>query len=424
MPPRHTPRPAPLRRLSRLLPLVMALMGLLLIRSSPARAAEVCANAREGEPMKVFLLTTSPGGFLFNSMGHTALSFSGGRLDEPMVFNWGAYDGTRPDLLPAFLSGRMEFWLAGEVWKVQWRRTVKQDRTMVAQELALPPGEAEALLARLEEGYKPENRAYVYHWAKDNCATQARDAVDRATGGAVRAALAGEVPQTARYEGSRHLAPWPVVAWAWRFMAGPYVDLPLTEWDLGMVPERLMHSLDKVRYTRGGVEIPLVTRSCVLREGGHSWAPAEPLRPWPWIAGGAVLAALTAGLGLGGRGRAARVGAGLLIAVHALWAGFLGLATFVFWSISQLDGVGPTENWLFAGPQTLLLVWAGLRLARGRALGPRALQAVRALGALGLLALPARLNPAWALDNTDMIAAFVPPLLAAVAVLHRRGAAP
>jgi len=185
-----------------------------------------------------------------------------------------------------------------------------------------------------------------------------------------------------------------------------------------------MHSLDKVRYTRGGVEIPLVTRSCVLREGGHSWAPAAPGSPWPWSAGGGLLAALTAGLGLGGRGRAARVGAGLLIALHALWASFLGLATFVLWSISQLDGVGPTENWLFAGPQTLLLVWAGLRLVRGRALGPRALQAVRALGALGLLAIPARLNPLWALDNLDMIAAFLPPLLAAVAVLHRRGAAP
>ena len=364
------------------------------------------------------LVSSSSGGMLFNSMGHSGLWFSGGWLDEDEVYNWGAYDGTRKDLGPAFLSGRMMFWVAHEVWPVQWKRNVRQERSVVVQTLDVPSSAVETILRRLEIETRPENREYLYHWAKNNCATRARDIIDEATGGQLKQALSVPVPQTARFEGSRHLARFPESAYAWNFMASAYVDQPLQEWDLGMVPERLMESLAKVQVSyEGSPQRPLVVQTCGLREGKYSWARKEPLPTWPLALGTGGLALL--GALLAGRGTAGRVLAGLGFATWGLLAGLLGTATFILWAISQLDGVGPTENWFQASPLTLLLVWLGLRKARGKPTPRLAARLVLGLAGLGTLGLLLKPLPFLAQANLDMIAVFLPPLLAAAWVWHK-----
>lgn len=422
----------PLSLRSSLRPVLPAL-GLVALLAAPAVArAGACSHARKGEPMKIHLLTTSPGDQVFNSMGHTAISLSGGPLEEAEVYNWGAYNGQTENILSKFLSGRMEFWLANEVWKVQWKRTVRQDRTMVAQELAVPQARAAELLDMLEEEFKPENRNYIYHWAKDNCATRARDVLDEITGGAVKAALDSPVPWSARHEGARHLAQWAPVSFGFNFLASSYLDQPLTEWDVGMVPERLMKSLSKVEVTAGwpdGKPRPLVTETCTLRVGGNAWAPPAPLPTWPPALIGLLLALGGGGLGMVGAGRsgdaggsrAARAGAGALLGASLLFGGVLGTVTLLLWANSDLDGVGPTENWAFAGPQTLLLFGLLVRALRGKA-GAGAARAAAAIAGLGVVYTV--LKPVVGLPqaNWDMVGAFLPAVLAAAAVIWRRAA--
>jgi len=410
----------PPRRSSSLLCAALLCLGALAAAGAPAEAtaAEACAPAETGAPLQVALVTSSSGALIFNSMGHTALWFSGGPLQESEVYNWGAYDGMRADLGPAFLRGEMNFWLADEVWPVQWRRNVRQQRSVVVQRLDVPEDAALALLEELQVTVRPENREYRYHWATANCATRARDAIDRLIGGQLATALAHPVPETARFEGARHLSRHPAVAFAWDFMAGPYVDQPLSAYALGMVPERLMDLVQPVQWTDAdGRARPLVVERCTLREGEYSWARPTPLPTWPVALLTALGAALMVGLGERGRSsKAARRVAGLMLSAWGLCAGLLGLVTFVLWAISELDGVGPTASWSVANPLTLALVAAGVQLWRGAASG-RTLGAITALLAgLGLAGLA--LSPLIPQDYLHMVAVFLPPLLGA-AVLWR-----
>lgn len=389
--------------------------------SPPAHAG--CTPARKGESVRIHVLTTSQGGKVFNSQGHTAIWVSGGDLENDMVYNWGAFDGGRSDLLPAFLSGRMEFWLAAEVYEVQWKRTVRTDRTLVAQRLQLPPGAGERIAARLKRDSKPENRDYIYHYTENNCATQVRDVIDEAIGGQLAAQTQDIVPWTGRFDGGRNLAPWPIVWFAWDFMVSRYLDQPITEWQAGMVPQRLMNTIADIEYTHGwpdGKARKLVVDTCLMRKGGYTWARDEPLPYWP-----ITLLSLALGggvLGLGMRrfeSRAAGVVAGgLLLAPVGLLA-FLGTATMGLWAMSDLDGVGPTENWTVGNPLTWLLMGPIIQLVRGRRVGVwgyRAAVGLAALGGLGLLLKPL---PGFDQANLGPLSVWL-PLLVCIAALAWR----
>ncbi len=399
--------------------LALALLASALL-SSPVHAA--CVPAKKGEPVRIHVLTTSPGGQVFNSQGHSAIWISGGSFENDMVYNWGAFDGRRPDLLPAFLSGRMEFWLAGEVYEVQWKRTQMGDRTLVAQQLMLPPGAGERIANMLLKEAKPENRDYIYHYANNNCATRVRDVVDQAIGGELKSQTMGIVDWTGRFDGGRNLAPWPHVWFAWDFMVSRYLDQPLTEWDAGMVPERLMATLEKITYTKGwddGAPRKLVKETCLLRKGGYSWAREEPLPYWPITLGSLAASGLLFGLG---RMRQTSRLMGRLAAVIAgpplLFLAFLGTATFGLWAMSDLEGVGPSENWLLGSPLTWLLVGPLVALLRGRPMGSIARKSAFLLAVIGVLAVLVKPIPGFDQQNLGPISVWLPMLLAVAGLAY------
>jgi len=394
--------------------------------SSPAHAG--CTPAQKGEPVVVHVLTTSQGGKIFNSQGHTALWISGGRLEDDMVYNWGAFDGRRNDLLPAFLSGRMEFWLAAEVYEVQWKRTVRTDRTLVAQRLRLPPGEGEKIAAKLRYEAHPDRRDYVYHYHDNNCATQVRDVINDAIGGQLEPQLSDIVPWTGRYDGGRNLAPWPIVWFAWDFMVGSYLDRPITEWQAGMVPQRLMNSLEDVEYTHGwpdGRSRRLVAETCLLRKGGYSWAQDAPPSYWPISL--TALALGGAAFGLGTRRHKQRwtgtVSGGLLLAPILLLA-FLGTATMGIWAVSDLDGVGPSENWSVGNPLTWLLLGPIVQVIRGRVIGPWSRRFAYGLAALGVVGLVVKPLPWFDQVNVGALTVWLPLLLSIAALAWRDAVQP
>ncbi len=386
-------------------------------------ANAACTAAQFGEDVRIHVLTTTQGGKIFNSQGHTAIWVSGGRLRKDMVYNWGAFDGGRSDLLPAFLSGRMEFWLAAERYEVQWRRTVRTDRTLMAQRLELPPGAGEKIAALLVRSSKPKNREYVYHYADNNCATQVRDVLDDAIGGQLQSQLMDIVPWTGRFDGGRNLAPWPIVWFAWDFMVSSYLDQPITEWQAAMVPQRLMHSLDKIEYTHGWPDSAprkLVAETCLMRDGGYSWSREEPLPYWPLSLFSLALGGVVYGLGTRrSQRRAAGVISGGLLLAPILLLAFLGTATMGLWSASQLDGVGPSENWALGNPLTWLLLGPIVQLIRGRPIGRRGRTIAYGLAALGLLGLVVKPLPWFNQVNLGQLSVWLPLLLAVAALAWR-----
>ncbi len=396
-----------------------------------AAGARPCALAQPDDPLTIHLVSIAPGADLLNSMGHTVVVFSGGELGFPHAYNWGVFDTSQPGVVASFLQGRLEYFLLATHGQQMLDHYAREDRTMIAQRLALPPEQADAMFWRIDaQARSPELRTYAYHWADANCATKARDAIDQAAGGAVRAALDHRVDTTPRFEALRHFAPWPVLAFAWDFISSSRVDTPLTAWERTMVPEHLMLELEHVTvgWPDGGRE-PLVAETCTLHRGQRSWAAAAPRPGWasapPGIGGAALL--LAARL-RGGPGAQRLVGA--LVALYGSVLGLLGTTSFLLWASSDLDGVGPTENWLVAGPQSWLLAWSGVQILRGRAIPTWARAGCVALAALGSSTLLLELTSLSGQTNGRVLGALLPGLVAcAAAVGHppvmrpeRRGA--
>lgn len=355
-----------------------------------ALAGTVCGG---GPGPSVALVTVAPGGDLFSSMGHTALVFEGGGLEAPEAWDWGAFE-QRPDALASFLAGTLPYFLHHQRWIGLKAKAAAQDRTVVVQRLDLSEDAVTALLAEVRAQSAPELRAYTYRWDTANCSTRARDAVDRASGGRLQAAAAHPVPTTARHEGARHLWRWPIPAFAWRFVTSAELDRPLDGWQRSMVPERLMEEVDAAGLVAQRCELP----------AGFGFAPPAPPPRWPWAVPGLVgCAALLAAR------RRPRI-TGALIAAYGAVLASLGTSSFLVWAVSALPGVGPTANWLLAGPQSWAWVAVGVAVLRGshdrgRAVVAAGLAALAA-GSVPLLAVPGHA------DTVEQIAAFLPGSIA------------
>lgn len=332
-------------------------------------ALATCTLHTAEQPGRLDLLTAAPGPDLFASMGHTALVFSGAGLEEPVAFDWGAYDPSEASVL-RFLRGQQPFYLRGQPARRLLADLASQERTVTLQQLTWQPDLLASLNARVGE-------RYTYDWRLANCATRARDTFlpDDPTPAAT----------TARFEGARHLWRWPVLGFAWRFTTGDLLDQPLTVFDRAMVPERLMQAVD--------------SPACTV-ERRHHWAPTHPPARWPWALPGLAGSAWVLANAPGWRGAVVLYGAVL---------GVLGTSSLLLFAASSLPGIGPTESWLFAGPQSFLFVAAAVRTSWTRF--------VPVLAGLAILAV--LVAPFTDLDNTEMIAAFVPGVLACSLALWR-----
>lgn len=365
----------------------------------------------EGDGLRLHLITVTPGGDLFSSMGHTALLFTA--PGQPgLVLNWGAYDGSKASV-PTFLRGELPYFLNRQPFDNLVKRTQDQGRTMIVQRLDLERAPTFALLKELELRARKETREYKYHWRDANCATKARDALDEVTGGALSAAWAGQADTTARFEGSRHLHRWPIPHFAWRLAVSSRLDEPMSVWERTMLPEHLMREVANARTERG----PLVDATCTMVEGSYGWAPEQPPASWPPALPG--LLGSVAVLGAARTGRTRTVGA--LTTLYGTVLGVLGTASFGLWALGTLEGVGPTDLWTIAGPWSWGLAVAGVAAWRGR-FGARSRGVALVLAAVGLLGgLVSVVTPA---RNGDVVLALLPGLLACVAALwvaHPRG---
>lgn len=393
---------------------------------APAGAVDPlsCTSAEPGQPPRLHMVTTSPGGQLFSAFGHSALWLSGGGLARPVVLDWGNFDSSQGEPVADFLSGEMRYTLEALTYEELLARARRQGRTAVAQRLDLPPEQALALGREVLAAARAADRGFRYDWLRDNCATRIRDALDRATGGAVRAQVRAGGGHSARHEVLRHLgAPgrgpggW---GWwlGWHLLANGEVDRPLTEAESLFLPDRLMQGLRAVVLPwPDGRTRPLVGAECTLVEGSHPWAPAAPPgRALPLFGAGLAWALGVAALGIvGPRGRGL---AAASLAALAFLCGGLGLLAVALAGTSGVEGAGPTHLWWLASPLGLLLLPAALGLWRGRVhpwhVGLALLLALLAAvgttaSALGLL--PQVLWPTPAL--------LLPPLLAAPLALWR-----
>lgn len=383
--------------------------------------------ATEAEPSpaplyRVSVLTMAPGDAFVTLFGHDALLVERTGL-SPLVYNFGMY--TEAAIAPHHvLGGTLRYFLEPAHLSRVVRVFRAQGRAVVEQSLDLEPATAERLAAALSVNSRPENAAYAYDFARDNCTTRVRDALDRALDGALRRSLTGTARRTYRDHALRFTArDWPLY-FLFDLGLGRSVDRPLGAWDDAFLPERLMEDLRQVRLSGPNGSRPLVTHETRLVFDARPPTPElPPVRaPWHALAG----ACFGGCLAWAGRrpGPRFRVVLGLGSACVGLVTGLLGVWVLLLLGTKVHAATHGNFNVLVCPPLALWLVWSGTAVARGRASGPRRLArasgVVAATSALGLAAAT------LAGQESYRVAALVLPLfsgawLGARAALRRAG---
>lgn len=135
---------------------------------------------------EVSILTVGPGDNLSDAFGHSAFRIKDpvNRLD--VVYGYGEYDFDTPFFYLKFAQGKLNYLIS----KTKFNRfyLVYRDyynRSLKEQVLNLKQNQKQDLYNFLVINYKPENRAYLYDFFFDNCATRIKDVAQKATHNAI-----------------------------------------------------------------------------------------------------------------------------------------------------------------------------------------------------------------------------------------------
>jgi hypothetical protein len=326
---------------------------------------------------RISLLTMGPGDTLFTMFGHDALLVEREGLPS-LVYNFGMYT---PESItpPRVLSGHLRYYLSVEHYAATLAQYRRERRSVILQRLALSPAAAERLAAALSENSKPANAAYRYDYAKDNCTTRVRDALDSALDGALRRSLSGMVATTYRDHALRMSAGDLGVYLAFDLGLGSPADRPLSAWDDAYLPDRMLAAVRRVKLASGE---PLVSAEEILAKGAWSVAERPPGR-WHWFALSGLLGGATC-VALGRRGgRRAEVAFGFAGVLFGLVAGMVGVGLLLLLGTDVHPATRGNVNGLLVAPWALLLVVAGVGILRGRIQSLRFFVRVALVGLVG-----------------------------------------
>ena len=383
------------------------------------------AQAPAGD-IAVTLITFGTGEAVWERFGHNALWIHDRRAGSDIAYNWGLFDFEQPGFFRRFLTGDTRYWMAGEDAYAMISAYQAAGRPVTLQRLNLTAEQARSLNEFVQYNAREENKFYRYDYFRDNCSTRLCDAVDRALGGALRAATdTMRTALTYRGESVRLTEGQRPVQTGIDIALGRPADAPLSAWESFFIPMRLRDAVRIVSIpSAGGAMVPLVADERLLEVPAGARPVVEARTPPDHtrrnLIAGAVLGLLAAVLGLFARSQ--RWAAWLLTLIGMGWSlvtGVLGVILLLAWLVTKHDFWDQNENLLLFSPLSLLLVVllpAALlaRRAVGRARTIGFLVAVMALVALALsmrpggqpnqsivaLILPMHLALLWALSST------------------------
>ena len=133
---------------------------------------------------QIELITMGPGDLIFERYGHAALCIVNKRSAiKSKCFNYGTTNFFLPPHIMTwtFLRSKMKFWVSVNSYHQMIKLYRRLDRTIWRQVLPLTKEQMVKAVSKLSFDAKKENKYYLYHHFKDNCATRLRDIIDIAT---------------------------------------------------------------------------------------------------------------------------------------------------------------------------------------------------------------------------------------------------
>lgn len=351
-----------------------------------------------GSDLEVALLTYGPGEIYWERFGHDAIQITDSRSGESVAFNYGMFDFSQENFLLNFARGHMRYRIDAVPARSDIAWYASQGRGVTRQALAMPPAARASLRDALLHNLKPQNAEYDYNYFLANCATQVRDALNKALGGQLQAQWQSQAQaSTFRSQTNRLLSPQTWLMLLVDIGLGPAADQPLSAWQEAFLPRSLADSVAKTTVLESGNQQALVLQAQVLAPRHLPPVPRQPLSlPLPLGCAGLALALLLAWAGwrqdIRWRRRVFVFGS----MSFAFLAGLIGVLLAILWLFTAHHFAWANQNLLLFNPLAWLLLpglWR-LRLQsrpRGRftaaiALVLAVLAAIAALGhALGWL---------------------------------------
>jgi hypothetical protein len=131
----------------------------------------------------ISILTIGPGNHLNDSFGHSAFRIKNGHDD--FIFDYGRYDFNTSNFYTKFAQGKLNYLMGKNEYKDFLNTYKYYNRSIKEQVLNLTFSEKKRLYQKLITNFQPENRAYLYDFFFDNCATRIRDVLNSALQGKV-----------------------------------------------------------------------------------------------------------------------------------------------------------------------------------------------------------------------------------------------
>lgn len=127
------------------------------------------------EQAEISILTIGPGNSLNDSFGHSGFRVRDHIKGTDLVFNYGVYDFETPNFYTKFAQGKLNYLIGVNYYEDFYEAYIAQNRSIKEQVLNLSALEKQKLFDYLLNNIKPENRAYLYDFFYDNCATKIKD---------------------------------------------------------------------------------------------------------------------------------------------------------------------------------------------------------------------------------------------------------
>jgi hypothetical protein len=129
---------------------------------------------------EISVLTIGPGTSLNDAFGHNGFRIKDNVQGVDVVYDYGRFPFNEPGFYLNFARGKLSYSIGKDTFNDIINFYTWQNRTIKEQNLNLSATEKQELYTFLLNNYKPENRAYLYDFFYDNCATKIRDVANLA----------------------------------------------------------------------------------------------------------------------------------------------------------------------------------------------------------------------------------------------------
>lgn len=333
---------------------------------------------------RLSLITCAPGEELFSKFGHSAIRAYDPVTSTDVVFNYGLFDFDTPNFYTKFIRGKLKYLLGVQNTQDFIRVYQYEGREITEQPLLLSTEQRSRVVDYLLTNYRPENRAYLYDFFYDNCATRIRDIIEEEFDTRLAPAVAYETDKTFRQLLDEYIGPFPWADFGIDLILGLPADRVAGFSDEMFLPDYLSAHFAQAQLNGANLTpVPVV-----IAEGRVDYLkPSKnptPLLVWSVLA---VIALILT-----------RWGSDALRSIFdTLFFIILGLAgaLFVFmWAGTDHQATWRNFNLLWANPLWLLAVGVVFRPAQWSRLALWGAAGLSALTLVGFPFWPQQLHPA------------------------------